>query len=429
VGTRLRKTILIAALAVTSATAAVPAHAAPPAGLCQNADPARPAIAQLPWAQQSLDPSRVWPYSTGAGVLVAVIDSGVDSDHPQLHGPRKVAAGEDFFQVGKLRANFDCDSHGTAIASIIAADPVAGIGFRGIAPDAGILPVRVTERGITDGNTNEIDPLVVAQGIRYAADHRARVINLSMAGHRDDAPVRQAIAYAQHRDVLVVAAVGNDQRDDGSVLQSYPASYPGVLGVGAVDIAGNRLQSSQIGPYVDLMAPGGAVVGASRRGGQNYFSGTSFAVPFVAATAALIRAAWPQLNAVQVAQRLQATAVPARGGSDRMSYGAGVVDPYRAVTEGLSKARPQTMPTMAHPPVDQKAVDAATAQRRLLSSAWEHAWIAVAAALVGLLVALILPGGLRRRWRPGRVVEPPSVREREEPPDQLFLLPPPPSER
>jgi type VII secretion-associated serine protease mycosin len=423
----------IAALLLTVLTGAVlmpydGAVAAPPPGLCRNADPALPVVRQLPWAQQTLDPARVWPYSTGAGVLVAVIDSGVDSDHPQLRRPGKVAAGEDFFQVGRLRANFDCDSHGTAVASIIVADSAPGVGFRGVAPDARILPVRVSERGTTDGTDNEIDPLVLAQGIRYAADQGADIINLSLAGSRDDKAVRQAIAYAQRKEALVIAAVGNGQRDD-VVRPSYPASYSGVLGVGATDIGGVKLQSSQIGPYVDLVAPGGSVVGAARRGGHNYYSGTSFAVPFVAGTAALVRSAWPKLTAAQVAQRLLATTMPARGGSDRSSYGAGIIDPYRAVTDGLSGKRPAAVPAMSHPPIDQAAVARAATEQRLLSRAWQQTSIAIGAALVGLLVALIVPRAVRRRWRPGRAPEPASEPRRDDPPDQLFLLPPPPAER
>jgi hypothetical protein len=210
--------LTIAVLTGIPAVLSPPALAAPPAGLCTHADPARPTISQLPWAQQTLDPATVWPYSTGSGVLVAVIDSGVDVDHPQLRARGKVRPGEDFFQVGKLRATFDCDSHGTAVASMIAAAPQPGMGFRGFAPGATILPVRVSERASTDGAANEIDPLVLAQGIRYAADQRAKVINLSMAGHRDDKVVRQAIAYAQSRDALVVAAVGNSQEGDDRSL-------------------------------------------------------------------------------------------------------------------------------------------------------------------------------------------------------------------
>ena len=427
---RIRILLAVALLTVAPAAVRTPeAVAAPPAGLCVNADPAHPVIRELPWAQQALDPARVWQYSTGAGVLVAVIDSGVDADHPQLRAAGKVLPGEDFFQVGKLRANFDCDSHGTGVAGIIAADSTKGIGFRGVAPGARILPVRISDRGVTDGATNEIDPQVLARGIRYAADQGAKVINLSMAGERADPYVRSAVAYAQSRDALVVAAVGNNHRAGEPSRPSYPAAYDGVLGVGAIDISGTRLATSQLGPYVDLVAPGGAVVGATRRGGHTYLSGTSFAAPFVTGTAALVRAAWPKLTAAQVAARLLATADPARGGSAGAAYGAGVVDPYRAVTDGLSASRPEMMPPLVHPPTDHTALEAIATRHELVSAARGQTGIALAIGVLVLLAALILPSGLRRRWTPGRTSPLPADRPRDEPPDQLFLLPPPPAER
>ncbi|MEA2685219.1 MAG: rane-anchored mycosin, partial [Actinomycetota bacterium] len=207
------------------------ASAAPPAGACNDPEPARPPVQAQPWAQQVLDPELAWPHSRGAGVLVAVVDSGVDADHPQLRRPGKVRTGRDFYLVGSLPGAFDCVSHGTGVASIIAADPVAGIGFRGVAPDAEILPVRISDRDIGgQGEQLQIDPQVVANGIRYATDQGAKVINLSLAGHDDFSAIRDAVAYAVSRDALVVAAAGNAQRDATTELPSYPAAYDGVLG-------------------------------------------------------------------------------------------------------------------------------------------------------------------------------------------------------
>ncbi|ONI68850.1 type VII secretion-associated serine protease mycosin [Kribbella sp. ALI-6-A] len=408
--------------------AALPASAAPPSGLCPNADPGRPVVRQLPWAQQMLDADRVWARSTGSGVLVGVVDSGVDADHPQLRG--KVRRGEDFYSAsGTLRADFDCDSHGTAVAGIIAATPTGGIGFHGVAPDARILPVRVTERAANGTDPNQISPVALAEGIRYAADQRVKVLNLSIAGTVDYPAVRSAVAYAQARDVLVIAAVGNNQREDGVSLPSYPAAYDGVLGVGAIDIDGQRTSSSQAGPYVDLVAPGGQVLAPTRRGGHTYVTGTSFATPFVSGTAALVRAAWPRLTARQVQQRLIATASPARGGGARWQYGAGVVDPYRAVGEGLSTTRPRIAVAVASPAPEPAVVQAAAERHRLMSVAWGKSLFVGAAALVVLALALVLPHGVRRGWVPARGAQPRADRERDDPPDQLFLLPAPPAER
>jgi membrane-anchored mycosin MYCP len=411
---------------VIGAPVVAPAAAAPPRGACTNPEPGRSPERLLPWAQQLLKPQRAWPFSTGNGVTVAVVDSGVDSDHPQLSRPGKVLRGRDFYLVGTLPGNYDCVSHGTAVASIIAADTATGIGFAGVAPGARILPVRVSERETSDtGQTELIDPAILAKGIRYAVGQGARVINLSMSGNRDLAPVRQAVDYAVKRDVVVVAAVGNQQSAESGQLPSYPASYPGVLGVGAVDNAGARLQSSQTGPYVDLVAPGGSVLAATRRTGHAYVDGTSFAAPFVAGTAALVRAAWPKLTAQQVVQRLMATATLARGGSDSTQYGAGIVDPYRAVTEPMIGSPARVIPPMTAPPPDEHQLAVAAWWRSAgLDARWITA-LAVGGTLLTLLVSSLLVAGRRRRWSASRTTVgrsgcPAAV---DLPPEYLFTRP------
>ncbi len=404
-------------------TVVVPAYAAPPAGACRDPEPAHAEVQAEPWAQRLLSPERVWPRSRGAGVLVAVVDSGVDAGHPQLSRPGKVRQGRDFYLPGGLPGSFDCVSHGTGVAGVIAADPVPGIGFHGIAPDAEILPVRITDRDLGDqGDTLRIDPQVVANGIRYAADQHAKVINLSLAGLSDFPVIRDAVAYAVWKDAVVVAAAGNSQRDTSAVLPSYPAGYPGVLGVGAVDIDGARMTASQIGPHVGIMAPGAKVLATTRVAGHTYVDGTSFATPFVSATAALVRSAWPELSAAQVIQRLKATADPARGGWASNAYGAGLTDPYRAVTDGLDPAKPAALPAQVPGPVDQAALDRAE-QLRATGAAAKGLTIAALAALVAaaLGVAVVLRGR-RRRWRPGRVATLPAEPAAVEPPEQMFLL-------
>jgi membrane-anchored mycosin MYCP len=418
--------VLALAFACAPAIAGAPSAAAkPPKGACSNPDPARPAVRELPWAQRYLAPERAWPFSSGAGVTVAVVDSGVDADHPQLRRKGKVLRGRDFFLVGTLPGNYDCVSHGTGVASIIAADKLDGVGFHGVAPQAKILPVRISDREMTDnGDTRVIDPDVLARGIRYAADQGAKVISLSLSGLRDHKQVRAAIQYAQKKDALVVAAVGNSQNEnDGAAdLPSYPAAYDGVLGVGAIDIAGARSNNSQIGRYVDLVAPGDGVLSATRMAGHQYVRGTSFAAPFVSGTAALVRSAWPELDAQQVTQRLLATATPARGGPGSLAYGAGVVDPYRAVTEGMGEKTPAPMPDAERTTPDPAVV---------AEEAWWHdtgtrartiglLTLGGAAVAGGLGTALVL--GRRRRWRPDRTVvtRGPSKRDAEPPPQELF---------
>ncbi|MGH3762741.1 type VII secretion-associated serine protease mycosin [Actinophytocola sp.] len=418
---------LLAAIVVAASTLPVaPAQAAPPAGACQNPDPARPVVDELPWAQQLLDLDRTWPHGTGAGVTVAVIDSGVDADHPQLRG--KVLPGRDFYLVGTLPGNYDCESHGTAVASIIAAARADGVGFRGVAPDARILPVRVVDRAPADeSDSAPIDPRVVARGIRYAADQGAKVINLSLSGYGDYRPVRDAVAYAQRKDALLVAAAGNRAQDGSPV--SFPASYDGVLGVGSVDQAGARAQGSQTGPYVDVVAPGVDVLAATRAGGHVYWTGTSFATPFVAATAALVRSAHPDLTAPQVAERIMATADPARGGWRSDEYGFGLVDPYRAVTEALSDSGPLALPGVEDPPVDVAGERELAWWDRVSAGAKAGTGLVALAIVVAGIVAVVVPRGRRRRWLAGRAGALPAAPVREEPPDEIFLFPPPPVER
>ncbi|MEJ3746503.1 type VII secretion-associated serine protease mycosin [Actinomycetes bacterium KLBMP 9797] len=428
-----RATTLLCAAALACAVAVAPvgvrtAAGKPPPGACRNPEPARPRVRELPWAQQYLDPQRAWRVSTGAGVTVAVVDSGVDADHEQLRRPGKVSRGRDFFLVGTLPGNYDCVSHGTAVASIIAADRRSGVGFAGIAPGARILPVRISDREVTDdGDTRAIDPRVLARGIRYAADGGAKVINLSMSGLRDHAEVREAIRYAQSKDALVVAAVGNAQQDDAADLPSYPAAYEGVLGVGAIDIAGARSNGSQVGNYVDLVAPGAGVLGATRVAGHAYFTGTSFATAFVSGTAALVRAAWPSLDARQTAQRLLATATPARGGPGSMAYGAGVVDPYRAVAEGMGGER-RALPDAVRPTPDPAHVAELAWWQYASRRAHMIGMVIVGGTAVLLVLGAAILLGRRRRWQPARtsltrsssLARSSSRRDNQLAPDRLF---------
>ncbi|MBP2354659.1 type VII secretion-associated serine protease mycosin [Kribbella aluminosa] len=383
--------VLLAGLPTMAPTAV----AVPPAGMCQNAEAGGTPVSKLPWAQTWLAPDRVPPQVTGRGVTVAVIDSGVDADHPQLNGA--VLPGRDLLTPGDLRANFDCVSHGTAVASIIAARPVLGIGFRGIAPGARILPIRVSERDASEQTGEAVDVAVFAGAIRYAADAGASVINISLSMYADLKPVRDAVRYAQRHNALIVAAAGNAHAQQGPDPVTYPAAYPGVVGVGAITIDGNRLSNSQVGSYVDISAPGGGVLAATRVSGHRYYDGTSFAAAFVSGTAALVRSADPQLSASEVANRLIATATPAPGPADQ--YGAGVVNPYRAVQDVLATAKPAVLPRVRPVKVD------AAAERR--TAAWNAAgqdghrialFAGVFAGLV-LIAAFVVPLGRRRSWR------------------------------
>ncbi|MEU7771307.1 type VII secretion-associated serine protease mycosin [Micromonospora taraxaci] len=360
--------------------------------------PASPVTA-APWPQRRYDPTRLAPLATGAGVTVAVVDSGVDRAHPQL--AERVLTGTDLLDLGGDGSR-DCAGHGTGVASIIAAAPRPGVAFHGLAPDARILPVRVSEQQVVQGRESgrTVTADEFARAIRWAVDHDADVINLSVVLYADDPEVRSAVRYAVDRDVVLVAAAGNLHGSGDP--QPFPAGYDGVIGVGAIGADGVRATFSQTGPYVDLVAPGSEVLTAAPGAGHHQVEGTSYAAPFVAATAALLRGYRPELTAAQVAERIIATADPAPGVGQGGGYGAGVLNPYRAVTEtgGSRAADPRQVTALA----DDRADPATLARQARRASARDRALlvgvvVGMTAATV-VLLALVLPRGARRRWRP-----------------------------
>ncbi len=388
---------LLAALAVPPAVLpAAPALAEP---ACPAPGQPGQQVAATPWPQQRYEPARLAGVADGSGITVAVVDSGVDATHPQLAGA--VLHGEDLLDGAPSGGQRDCVGHGTAVASLIVASPTLGLGFAGLAPKARILPFRVSERELVDGRptgrAGTVDGL--ARAIRDATDSHAQVINLSLASPTDDPRVRAAVEYAHAHDVVLVAAVGNEHRDGEVDQPSYPAAYPGVLGVGAVDESGARLPRSQVGRYVSLVAPGGNVVAAARSQGLARYDGTSFAAPFVSATAALILQYHRDrhLHADDVMARILATVDPAPAGSPDPGYGYGILNPYRAVTEQLGPVRaPAPAAAAAHltPAGPARDGDRLTAL-----------WLATGGILLAGLVALVatvLPRGAARHWRPGR---------------------------
>lgn len=393
---------LVAALALAVGSVpvvAVPAYAVVPCS-GQQAPPLGTTMRDVPYPLLRYAPDRLTPLSTGKGVTVAVIDSGVDDRHPQLRG--RVLPGRDLL-ANNPDAQQDCAGHGTGVASIIAAQPAEGTGFRGLAPSATVLPVRVTERKeIEEENPGRyVGSDGFAEAIRWAVRNGARggVINLSVSLNRDVPAVRSAVDFALANDVVVVAAAGNASEADAA-KEPYPARYDGVLAVGAVDENGLWADFSLTGDYVDVAAPGSRVTMAAVGSGHLQDSGTSFAAPYVAATAALIRARYPDLPAEDVVRLILATADPAPGGNRSDKYGIGIVNPYRALTERLADQPPR-----APAPVTAERVDPAAqalAERRDASRdrALLVGIVGLGAAVLAVGLGLILPRGLRRRWRP-----------------------------
>ncbi|MGI5336946.1 type VII secretion-associated serine protease mycosin [Streptomyces sp. CA-181903] len=389
-GTRRAAAALAAVLAaVLSAVlgGAAPAHA--------------DAIRVQEWALDALRLQEAWRTTRGAGVTVAVLDTGVDAGHPDLRG--RVLPGKDLVGFGAGRGDRTWARHGTAMAGIIAGRGHGdgdGDGVLGVAPEARVLPVRVIleegdpararARGARGG--------ALADGIRWAADHGADVINLSLgddsATAHPDAGEDAAVRYALAKGAVVVASAGNGGRDGDHA--SYPAAYPGVIAVTAVDRNGGRAAFSTRRWYATLSAPGVGVVIADPD--RRYYEGwgTSAAAAFVSGAAALVRSAHPGLAPAEVRRLLVSSAREAPPGGRSDELGAGVVDPAAALALA---ARPLPDPPGAGG-VAPRYFGAGPGARRAEPSASGSGGSVVGAGAAGL-VLLAVAGVLW--WRRGRV--------------------------
>jgi len=337
----------LAALALTAAGTLGPAAAAvaDPAGStpsstttaqsCDAVDTsgsgtpaALPVVSGTPWSLDRFPLGQLHALAQGKGVTVAVIDTGVAAGNAQLTGA--VLPGKDEISGDSAPTTTDPVGHGTEVAGIIAARPVAGTGFTGIAPEAKILSIRASDSS-GDGNSS-----VLAKAVEDAVAAHAQVVNISQDVQENGTPVAQspssplgrAVADAVAHDVVVVAAAGNEGLDE----KTYPAAFPGVLAVGASDYNDERASFSEEGDFVGVAAPGVDMVTTWPGGGQCSTQGTSFAAPYVAGVAALIRQLHPDWTARQVITRIEQSAQ--RPGSGRDPYiGWGVVDPVAAVSD------------------------------------------------------------------------------------------------
>ncbi|MGW5578505.1 type VII secretion-associated serine protease mycosin [Micromonospora chokoriensis] len=347
----------------------------------------------MPWAQQRLGAERAWSMSKGEGVVVAVVDTGVDAVTPQLRG--RVLRGIDLTSAGRGRADSDCFGHGTFIAGIIAAAPSDGSGFTGVAPEARILPIRVATT-MNDGTASRL-----AQGIRLAADAGADVINVSASTAAPEPALVAAVAYAEAKNVVVVAAAANGAQEGAG--PAYPAALPTVLAVGAIDATGKRASFSQTGEHLALVAPGADVVSIGPRGpGHWKGSGTSYAVPIVVGTAALVRSYRPGLSAAQVRHRLLITADHPAANLPDPRYGWGEVNPAAA----LSAVLPEESGTSAapHPALVRRPE---LSPRDAIGPVVAAVGAGILVVLVGIVLCLrlLLPAGRRRHWQPARSVD------------------------
>jgi membrane-anchored mycosin MYCP len=352
-------------------------------------------LAGEPWAQRALDFSSVWDLTRGQHITVAVVDSGIDYT-PQLAG--RVS------RVDLTGGNGeDCIPHGSIVASIIAASDARarGIPFYGVAPAAHILSIRVQQQEATTGLTDAQRRKAlanIANGIRYAVAKHAKVINVSIQVSAGYPALRSAVEFALRHNVVVVAAAGNDNPGGGQG-PFYPASYPGVLSVNAVD------QSGQLGGFdvnrtpVSVTAPGVNVASDYPGGFKPSSNGTSFASAFVSGEAALVRSAYPHMPAAQVVHRIIATAAGRTG----VHTGAGMINPVQAVTAVLPPSPAASLPEHLVPIPHPRAVNPYT--RTVALSVTAGALLTAALVAIG---AVVIPQGRRRHWRPGRLPPAPA---------------------
>jgi membrane-anchored mycosin MYCP len=406
---------LALALAGTLAAVAVPAD--PAAGAPNDNCAQQPQDQTTPWAQRMLGVDRAWVLSRGAGQKIALLDSGVDATQPQLAG--HVDDGFDAITGTVGAGNTDCLGTGTEVAGVMVAQPSGSGGLAGVAPSARVLPVRVVAAQGSAPPT--VDSGALAKGISWAVGQRVDVICVAVAVYTDDSRVAQAVREAQSVGIPVIAAVGDRGGANDSNPTPYPAGYAGVVGVGAVDAAGARWAASGHGRYVDVTAPGVNVLTTWRGRGVVPASGTGVAAGFVAATAALATARG-NFTPAQLRAQLQATALPAAGGPGSTDFGAGVVNPYGAVSELISGASPAA-PAEYEPRAQSQAErDRAAAWAASRDLAVLLAAVAVGLVLLVLLAALAIPRGRRRAWRPTLAARPVDRPEPEEPSPPALLF-------
>ncbi|GGV42703.1 type VII secretion-associated serine protease mycosin [Streptomyces griseoflavus] len=318
--------------------------------------PATPAhadgIRARQWGLEAMRTEQAWQTTKGAGVTVAVLDTGVETDHPDLDG--NVLPGKDLVGFGAREGDRAWARHGTAMAGIIAGHghgPGNAEGVMGVAPEARILPVRVI---LEDGDPARAKARstrgnALAEGIRWAADNGADIINLSLgddsASAHPEPGEDEAIQYALRKGVVVVASAGNGGEKGDRI--SYPAAYPGVIAVTAVDRYGTRAPFSTRRWYATVSAPGVDVIIADPD--HKYYEGwgTSAAAAFVSGAVALVEAAHPGLAPAQIKRLLADTARNAPDGGRDDSRGFGFVDPAAAI-EAAARLEPDGLRSAAY---------------------------------------------------------------------------------
>lgn len=284
------------------------------------------------YAQRKLGLAASWDVTEGtADVVIAILDTGINPAHPELAG--RLVAGYDF--VNNDADPMDDFGHGTHVAGIVAAE-LNGASIVGVCPKCKLMPVKV----LNEKNGGKWS--YVVQGILYAVDNGARVINLSLGAGVSSATLESAIKYAQDHNVVVVAAAGNG----GSETVFYPAALPYVIAVGATDRNDVRWSLSNYGDFVDVVAPGVNIYSAyhdlGNTTGYAYMTGTSMATPFVSGLAGLVLSRKPELTGAEVAEMITGHVVDLGATGKDKEYGHGRIDVYATMVAANDGVEPRS---------------------------------------------------------------------------------------
>ncbi|MCA1293012.1 S8 family peptidase [Paenibacillus sp. alder61] len=270
------------------------------------------------WNLPIIETNRGWTLSKGSNdVIVGVVDTGVDLKHPDLKGRLL----EGYNVIAPDQAPSDDVGHGTHVSGIISANVNNNEGIAGMMWGGKILPVKALD------STGSGTTYSVAQGIIWATDHGAKVINMSLGNYADSQFLHEAIKYAFDRDVVLIAATGNDNTE----RPGYPAAYPEVLSVSATDYRQQRASFSNYGDYVDVMAPGESIASTYPDNQYAALSGTSMASPHVSALAALIRSINPELKNTEVMDIIRSNVIDLGDPGHDKYFGYGQIDVFAAL--------------------------------------------------------------------------------------------------
>ncbi|MCT9107880.1 type VII secretion-associated serine protease mycosin [Streptomyces mirabilis] len=360
------------------------------------------------WFLDAMRADQMWRTSTGKGVSVAVIDTGVDPSNPDLKG--RILPGKDYAEDQPGDEHTDYEGHGTGMAGLIAGTGAygGGNGAFGLAPGAKILPIRIPKAATAANQAEGIKRFneATSKAIRYAADAGAQVINVSQGVSEGSPQMTAAVKYALGKGSLVFAAVGNSGDKENEI--KYPAATPGVVGVGAVGKDLRKTAESEFGPQVDMAAPGEDMVEAcGTETGLCKSHGTSDATALASASAALIWSKHPTWTNNQVLRvMLNTIGGPTDGAKRNDSIGYGIVRP-RIALQGPGDPGPAGVYPLPDFPISATAapspgafaskepvtkVDSAAAESASKGVGGSFLWIALgmgAAVLLGGLAAII----------------------------------------